>query len=99
MMSTVEGQMAIVLDRAWNRRWVMHAPLKVRGKLIPLKRWDNHEEVFPKFGAAVHRAFNMRKKAPIYGDCPILVKLPDGEMYHLDEEEDAVYLKLRYDFS
>jgi hypothetical protein len=97
-MSKIEGQLLILLDRSWGGRWEMTAPLKIRGKLVPLKRWDNHEECFPKFGAAVHRAFNMRRKAVVYENCPIWVKLPDGELYHLEDEQDAVYLKLRYDF-
>lgn len=97
-MSIIEGQLMIVLEQSWRSRWDMMAPKKIRGKLVPMQRWGNHEETFPKFGAAVRRAFNMRIKAPVYANCPIWVKLPDGEMYHLGEEEDAVYLKLRYDF-
>jgi hypothetical protein len=110
--SKVMDTMAINIFPAFDgKRWEMLAPHRVRGSLMSISPMRYQCEYFPKMSQAIHRAFRMKEKAKAYKDLPVIVEMerppsftkpecvPDHLIYHLEREEDALFLILQYDQS
>jgi hypothetical protein len=106
------NRMAINLFPAFSgTRWELLAPRRVRGSLTPIGPMNYRDEYFPRLSQAVHRAFCMKEKAKAYKDLPVLLSMirppnvvnacmMDPEfVYHLESEDDALFLILKYDQS